>query len=347
MTEEFVPHRVFFEPSALEYPLGRLLVEDFRRMGVSVTPTPSHNRVTGIPGNNPPQAYREAKRTLVIGVRRGGKFQTCKPSAHYQLPLVTSCPGMCEYCYLSTTLGKKPYVRVYVNIEEILEIASKLIQERSPVITFFEGAATSDPIPVERYTGALKQTINFFGLNQYGRFRFVTKFTDVDSLLSARHEGHTRFRFSLNCDYVVSRFEHLTPSPEQRIIASGKVLKAGYPLGFIIAPIFKFSGWKEEYEHLLERTAEELTRLAPKGWSPEQLTFEFISHRYTLKAKATILEIYPNSSLPMTEEERKFKYGQFGYGKYIYPNEDLEELKEFFREQADTYFPMARVEYFI
>lgn len=347
MTESFVPKRVFFEPKSLDYPLGKILVEHFTKLGVAVTPTPSHNRVSGIPGKNPAQAYREAKRTLVLGVRRSEKFQTCKPSAHYQLPLVTSCPGMCEYCYLSTTLGKKPYIRVYVNIDEILGIASKLIQERLPEVTLFEGAATSDPLPVERYTGALKQTIEFFGREPHGRFRFVTKFTDVDSLLAARHEGHTRFRFSLNCKDVTDKFEHLTPSPEQRIVAAGKVLKAGYPLGFILAPIFRFPGWQAEYRQLLERTAEELTRLAPMGWSSEQLTLEFISHRYTLKAKATIREVFPNSSLPMVEEERRFKYGQFAYGKYIYPSEEMEEFKEFFQEQVNAYFPLAKVEYFI
>ncbi|MDQ7096004.1 spore photoproduct lyase [Desulfosporosinus sp. PR] len=347
MTKGFVPSRVFFEPKALDYPLGKMLVEGFQTMGVPTTPTPSHNRVTGIPGANPAQAYREAKRTLVIGVRRSEKFQSCKPSAHYQLPLVTSCPGMCEYCYLATTLGKKPYIRIYVNLDEILAIAAKLIQERSPELTYFEGAATSDPLPTEQYTGALKQTIEFFGHEEHGRFRFVTKFTEVDSLLSARHEGHTRFRFSLNCATVVQRFEHLTPAPEDRIVAAGKVLKAGYPLGFIIAPVFRFPGWQEEYRRLLERTAEELEKLAPGGWSPEQLTLEFISHRYTLKAKARILEVFPASSLPMAEEERKFKYGQFGYGKYIYPPETLAELREFFQDQVKLYFPAAKVEYFI
>jgi spore photoproduct lyase len=347
MTEGFEPTRVYFEPNVLEYPLGRNLVERFQTQGISVIQTPSHNRVTGIPGKNPSQAYREAKRTLVLGIRRSEKFQTCKPSAHYQLPLVTSCPGMCEYCYLATTLGKKPYIRAYVNIDEILGIASRYIQERIPELTFFEGAATSDPLPVERYTGALRETIEFFGREAYGRFRFVTKFTNVDSLLSARHEGHTRFRFSLNCEDVVNKFEHLTPSPQNRIEAAGKVLKAGYPLGFIIAPIIRFPNWKESYRQLLEKTAEEVKRIAPAGWSSEQLTLEFISHRYTLKAKTNILEIFPNTLLPMTEGERKFKYGQFGYGKYVYPPGEMEELKEFFQEQVKTYFPLANVEYFV
>ena len=347
MTNNFIPTRVFYEPGALEYPLGRTLVERFRHMGMDVTPTASHNRVTGIPGKTITAQYREAKRTLVIGVRRSVTFQSCKPSAHYQLPLVTSCPGMCEYCYLATTLGKKPYVRVYVNLVEILGIASKLIQERLPEITRFEGAATSDPLPVERYTGALEQVIEFFGREANGRFRFVTKYTDVDSLLAVKHEGHTRFRFSLNCDEVVDKFEHSTPSPEDRIIAAGKVLNAEYPLGFIIAPIFRFQGWQDAYRRLMERSADELAKRAPVGWSSEQLSLEFISHRFTLKAKANILDVFPNSTLPMEEESRKFKYGQFGYGKYVYPPEELEELRAFFHDQAKCYFPLAQVEYFI
>jgi len=347
MSLEFIPTRIFCEPGALDYPLGKTLVERFEHMGMSVIPTASHNRITGIPGDTAAAQYREAKRTLVIGVRRSKTFQSCKPSAHYQLPIVTSCPGMCEYCYLATTLGKKPYVRIYVNLEEILGIASNLIQERLPEITQFEGAATSDPVPVERYTGALKQVIEFFGRELNGRFRFVTKYTDVESLLGAKHEGHTRFRFSLNCAQIVTKYEHGTPSPEERIIASGKVLKAGYPLGFIIAPIFRFEEWQEAYCRLLERSAEELAKRAPSGWSSEQLTLEFISHRFTSKAKTTILGVFPNSTLPMEEAERKFKYGQFGYGKYIYQPDEMKEMKEFFQEQAKCYFPLAKVEYFI
>ena len=200
---------------------------------------------------------------------------------------------------------------------------------------------------MERYTGALKQTIEFFGREPNGRFRFVTKYTDVDSLLEAKHEGHTRFRFSLNCTEVVQKYEHGTPSPEERIVASGKVLTADYPLGFIIAPIFRFEGWQEAYQRLMERSAEELAKRAPLGWSSEQLTLEFISHRFTAKAKANILEVFPNSSLPMEEDERKYKYGQFGYGKYIYQPEEMKEMRGFFQEQAKKYFPLAQVEYFI
>lgn len=102
MNYQFIPRRVFFEPDALEYPLGKELKKLFTDMKAEIKYTSSHNRVIGIPGKNPQEAYFEGKRTLVVGVRRSLDFQTCKPSAHYQLPLVTGCPGKCEYCYLNT-----------------------------------------------------------------------------------------------------------------------------------------------------------------------------------------------------------------------------------------------------
>jgi spore photoproduct lyase len=342
----FLPARVFYESDALKYPLGNKLVSEFQKLGIPVAPTGSHNRVSGIPGKTTTQAYREGKRTLVIGVRKGKTFQSCKPSAHFQLPLVTSCPGMCEYCYLNTTLGKKPYIRVYVNLEEILQITKELIIERQPEITIFEGAATSDPLPVEDYTGALKQAIQFFGKQQNGRFRFVTKFTNVDSLLNIEHQGHTRFRFSLNCAKVVKEYEHATPPPEERIKAAGKVLKAGYPLGFIIAPIIRFDNWQKEYEELIISLARELEKNSTAS-KPEDLTFEWITHRFTTRARNNILEVFPSTTLPMNEEERKYKYGQFGYGKYIYNREEMEEMKEFFYSLMERYIPGARSEYFI
>lgn len=344
---DFVPKQIFYEPEALSYPLGRKILKYFQPMNIPINPTTSHNRVIGIKGDTPQEAYREAKNTLVIGVRRSKDFQSCKPSAHYQLPLATSCPGMCEYCYLSTTLGPKPYLRVYVNIDEILNITKEIIQTRSPEITIFEGAATSDPLPIEKYTGSLKKTIEFFGKEELGRFRFVTKFTNVDSLLNVQHNNHTRFRFSLNSQEIINKFEHGTPSLIDRLEAAAKVVKAGYPIGFIIAPIFRFENWKIEYKNLFLLLEKYLYENLPENWSSDSLTFEFITHRFTSRAKSNITNIFPNTKLPMNEEERKFKFGQFGYGKYIYTSNEIDELKEFFLQTVEKYFPEAKVEYFI
>ncbi len=338
----FVPKRVFFEQEALKYSLGEELWQIFRMENIPLSIIDSHNRVTGIPGKTAQEAYLEAKQTLVIGVRRLQRFETCKPSAHFQLPLCTSCAGKCEYCYLNTTLGKKPYLRLYVNIDEILHKAAEYIQERAPELTTFEGAATSDPLPLEIYSGALARSIEFFGKEERGRFRFVTKFTEVDSLLSIEHHNHTRFRFSLNTASVIAKYEHATPDAAARLAAAVKVAEAGYPLGFIIAPVIIYVGWQEDYEKLLAQIAEVLPEKARRD-----LTFEIITHRFTARAKKNILDIFPKTTLPMTEDSRRYKYGQFGYGKYVYPQEDMSAVKEFFEKQLTQKFPGARLEYIV
>ncbi len=49
----------------------------------------------------------------------------------------------------------------------------------------------------------------------------------------------------------------------------------------------------------------------------------------------------------MEEELRKFKYGQFGYGKYIYKQEELQDMKEFFQENIGINFGTGAINYII
>lgn len=336
----FEPSRLLIEEKALDYELGKQIMNYFRARNIKIEIIRSHNRIRGITAQNPQQGYLEAKNTLVVGVRKSDKFQTCKPSAYYQLPLVTSCPGKCEYCYLHTTLGKRPYLRVYVNVDEILDRARKYIEERQPDVTVFEGAATSDPVPLEYLTGALAQAITFFGQEKSGRFRFVTKFTEIDSLLALEHNGHTTIRFSINSSYVVDNFEHGTPSIARRIEAAGRVARSAYPLGFIIGPIIIYPDWQKDYAMLLSGLKGVLS-------SERMITFELITHRFTAKAKKNILELFPKTRVPLEEKDRQLKYGQFGYPKYVYPPPTMDEIKRFFVAKIAQYFPQAEIVYFI
>jgi spore photoproduct lyase len=334
----FKPLRVIIEEKALEYRRGRELLSEFEAEGIE-TRVIKCGRVSGIPGKTDQEMYFQGKNTLVVGVRSHTEFQTCKPSAHYMLPLVSGCAGMCEYCYLNTQLGKRPYTKIYVNTNEILKHADKYIDERKPHITIFEGAATSDPLPVERYGHGLAQAIEHFGKTELGYFRFVTKFDEVEPLLNLKHNGHTTVRFTLNTDSVIREYEHKVPGSKDRIEASFKVSKADYPIGFIIAPVFLYDTWREDYSKLIDNLGE---RLGGKN-----LTFEVITHRFTKRAKDQILKTFPQTELPMNEEERKFKFGQFGYGKYVYRDEDIEEVKMFFKNKLGKYFAKENIRYII
>lgn len=334
----FKPTRVIIEEKALNYERGAQLLKEFEKEGISVKIVKG-SRVTGIPGKTPQEMFYEGKNTLVIGVRAPSEFQSCKPSAHYMLPLVSGCAGMCEYCYLNTQLGKRPYTKIYVNVEDILMRADKYIEERKPEITIFEGAATSDPIPVEKYSHGLATAIEHFGKSKLGYFRFVTKFTEVDSLLNLQHNGRTTIRFSLNTEYVINKFEHRVAGMKERIEAAYRVSEKGYPIGFIIAPVFLYENWKDDYK--------ELIRIIGENFKENPPFFEVITHRFTKRAKDQILTTFPNTTLPMEEESRKFKFGQFGYGKYVYQKEDIEAVKELFRENLLKYFSEDKINYII
>ncbi len=339
----FIPKRIIFEKDSLNYEIAQNILNKFKdRNDIEIINLTSNKLKQHIPGEDFYSQYREGKKTLVVGIKKSLKFQSCKPSAHYQLPLVSGCIGQCEYCYLNTKLGDKPFVKVHVNIEEILAQAQKYMSERGKDITIFEGAATSDPVPVEPYTHSLERAIEFFGSNENSRFRFVTKYDDVDSLLNLKHNGHTEMRFTINTSYVIDQYEHATASRDLRIEASIKAAEAGYPIGFLIAPIFIYPNWKEEYHDLLLK----LSKRLPKDLN-FPVTFEIISHRYTTTAKNIILKVFPETKLPMNDEERKFKYGQFGYGKYVYQKENLDEMKEFFISEIESLFINKVIKYVI
>lgn len=317
--------RIFFEKDAMDYDMANKILKEAKERKIE-TVFLNGNRFVGQRDITKKEKYYYGKQTLIVGTRKTLKFQSCKPSAHYQLPLVSGCVGQCEYCYLNTQFSNRPYVYVYVNLNDIFEQAKKHIIQRNEV-TIFEGAATSDPLPTEPFSGSLGQAIKFFGSEELGRFRFVTKYNNVDSFLNIEHNGHTEIRFSVNIPSIIEAYEHKTASLDKRIEAINKLILAGYPVGLIIAPVIIEEGWHVHYSQLINLLDDTLIR----GKIP--ITFEVISHRFTSRAKSCILDIYEDTKLPMKEEERKYKYGQFGYGKYVYSKEQMQDMKSFFEEQ--------------
>lgn len=344
----FIPKIIVFEKGTREYEIGKRIYDTFvDNDKVEMVEEVAANKVKSFfTGETKEQTYLNGKKTLVVSKKRPGVFQTCKPSADYMLPLVSGCMGQCEYCYLHTQLGDKPYVRVNVNIDDILERAKQYIEENrkedTERVTSFEGSATSDPLCIEPYSESLRKAIIFFANEEFGRFRFVTKYSDVDSLLDIKHNGKTEIRFSINTKRVKEAYEHGTAAIDMRIKAAAKVMKVGYPVGFLIAPIFIYDHWKEEYEELLQNLKAQLPE------EPDHpLYFEIITHRYTTRAKNLIQELFPTSTLPMDDETRQYKHGQFGYGKYTYKKDEMQDVKEFFRQKIPEYFPESEIKYIV
>jgi spore photoproduct lyase len=140
---------------------------------------------------------------------------------------------------------------------------------------------------------------------------------------------------------VITSYEHRVPALAHRLTSAAKTFGAGYPLGFIIGPVILFDGWETAYAEMLDNLEETLAS------DLAGVRFEVISHRFTERAKSVITEVFPGTTVPMDAGERRFKFGQFGYGKYVYVPDKLKGMEEFFREQLSRRFPSCPIDYII
>ncbi|MBU3216160.1 spore photoproduct lyase [Clostridium estertheticum] len=332
----FIPDIAYMDPKLLKYEESKKIIKYLEELKVPIV----NSKKVVIDSGSPEKNYVAAKKTVLFTTNGQRKLVSCKPSADYQFSLSSSCPANCEYCYLQTTQGEKPFMKIFLNIEEILENIQTYIDANLPSITSFECASITDPIALEHLSGNLKKCIEFFGRSEKGRLRLVTKFDDVDPFLKLKHNKHTKFRFTLNTPYVIDNFEHNTSSFKERIGAVKKIASSGYPIGFIIAPIMIYDNWRAEYKELFETL-----KIALADYH-EEISFELIQHRFTKAAKELIVQRFENTKLDMDEEKRLLKWGPYGKFKYVYKKPESEEIKNYISELINNNFDLVIIEYF-
>ena len=355
------PRRVFITPEAYALPHGRAMLERAESFGAAVVRLKS-NQLRGVvepPRKGEPadekaaqRAYAASKTSLAIVISPPGqrKLQPIPPSADWQFHLAQGCPAHCQYCYLAGSLGGPPVTRVYANFPEILEnlrayvgtgAVTSASRDRAHEGTTFEASCYTDPLGIEHLTGALAESIRFFGQwDAPVQLRWTTKFDGVGPLVVLEHRGRTRVRFSVNAAGVSRGFEGGTASVTQRISALRRMALSGYPVGLTIAPIMPIEKWREEYGALLAAVERAL-----RGVEGVDLTVELITHRFTPGSKEVLLSWYPKTTLDLREEARTQKRNKFGGFKYVYPKDPMREMRGWFEAEIGRVLPMARILY--
>ena len=339
----WMPKRVLFTPDALDEPFGQQIFERVSALDLPIEILKT-NRLTNLRREDEKETYRLSKSTMAVVKAAPGAFKLrpIPPSADWQFHLAEGCPAHCQYCYLAGSLSGPPVVRVFANLPAILENTRNYIDPNKA--TSFEASCYTDPLSIEHLTGSLAECIRFFGEQENGRLRFVTKFANAEPLLHLPHNGNTRWRFSLNAEMVSKRLEGGTASVEQRLAAMRQAALpveqggGGYPVGAVIAPIMPIPDWQEAYTDLLDKMQQQL------DFTPD-LTFELISHRFTPGSKDVLSGWYPNTSLDMSEENRAIKRNKFGGVKYVYTKDVMQELRSFFEREIQRRFPQAKILY--
>ncbi|WP_347272061.1 spore photoproduct lyase family protein [Sphingomonas sp. CARO-RG-8B-R24-01] len=344
----WLPRRLLITRSAREWEHGRVIAERAARFGVPVIEL-LNDRVVWQPPSEPHTAYADAKATLAVVVAPPSKLklEPIAPSADWRVDLAAGCPAHCSYCYLAGSLKGPPITRAYANLDEILGVLPRYMDEgtvtsrsaaRAHEGTTFEASCYTDPLALEPMTGSLSRMIDWFGRSDAAtQLRFTSKFADVEPLLALDHGGKTRMRASINPKRY-ARFEGGTAPVAQRLIALRRMSDAGYPVGLTIAPIIAADGWEDAYGALLAEAAALLRDTA-------DLTIELITHRFTPGSKAVLDGWYPGSALDMTQNDRMTKRTKFGTEKQVYDTETMKRLRGWFIAEIARVLPLARVLY--
>jgi spore photoproduct lyase len=349
-----VPRRVLVTRSAAERDHGRAVIDRCEAAGVSDITVLRGDRLPALGGDDARSTYALAKSTLAVVVAPPSKLalQPIPPSADWRFDIAEGCPAHCQYCYLAGSLGGPPITRVFANLDEILAQLDGCVGRggvtsgtpaRGQEGTTFEASCYTDPLGIEHLTGSLAAAVTHVGRHDWAgpvQLRFTTKYDDVAPLLDLPHDGRTRVRMSVNAASIAHRFEGGTARVPQRADALRRLALSGYPVGLTIAPIMPVADWRTEYGALLDLVAGTLDDVPSLD-----LTVELITHRFTPKSKAVLLDWYPRTKLEMDEDLRRQKRGRFGAVKHVYPAPVMAELRGWFEGALGERLPAARVLY--
>ncbi|NLL51814.1 MAG: spore photoproduct lyase [Peptococcaceae bacterium] len=315
------PDKVFYEPAALNYELGKELKEKFK--STDWIPIENHNNIEQLRKNSNKE-FPKMKRHLIIGVRKSLKYVPNHKVSDFLVPYTSSgCSAMCLYCYLVCNYNKCSYLRLFVNREQMMAKLKKTANDSDKDLVF-EIGSNSDLVLENTITGNLEWTIENFSKCEKGLLTFPTKFHMIEPLLSLNHRGKIIARISVNPEEIIRKVEFGTSPLKERVRALNQMCEAGYKVGMLIAPVVLLEDWEKLYSELIEYLADELSPQAKK-----QLFIEIIFMTYSFVHRAINQEAFPKA---VNLYNQSLMTGR-GRGKYCYKADVRTAGEDFLRKQ--------------
>lgn len=333
----FLPKKILYEQAILEYPLGVELFNKYKDLGIEMLKIEKHHNVPFVK-ESPDEKFIEFKKYLVLGVRKSLTLSPNKLSADFIVPFTSSgCSAMCTYCYLVCNFFKGSYLRIFVNRDAIMDSVKKKAKKIGEV-KVYEIGSTSDMVLENTITGNLRWAIEKFGEMENAICTFATKFSMVDELLDAKHNGHTRMRISVNPEEIISKIEIGTSSLDSRIEAANKMFMAGYNIGINIAPIILVDNWKVMYENMFVKLSNKLNSKLKEQLFIEMIfmTYGIANEKINSVAMPYVINVFnKNMMIPK------------GRGKYCYKKNIRDDAVIFFKEMINKYIKGATISYIV
>jgi DNA repair photolyase len=241
------------ESSAIYRNLRRTLPQVPFMSVAEITPTSAAMNLYG-------DGFGAAKRTLFLTRHKGDFFKKCPGSEgqvccnYFVINFASNCPMDCSYCYLQEYLADNASLKVFSNVEDLIQEADRTLARHRGVFFRIGTGEITDSLALEPYTGMVGELIPYFAAQPNVLLELKTKSDCVDSLLDLDPQGRVVVAWSMNPQPVIDRDEHGTASLSARLAAARRCQDAGYRLGFHFDPMIEYPGWESDYESMLEQT---------------------------------------------------------------------------------------------
>ncbi|MFQ5904416.1 MAG: radical SAM protein [Candidatus Binatia bacterium] len=265
--EDFEPQEVIVEIGSEGSPIFRNLKRAFPNVPFTFVDHPQSSGASLFASSD---SMGEGKRQLFLMRHKGDFLKKCPGTQgqvccnYFVINFASNCPMECSYCYLQEYLGHNPALKVFSNVDDLLEEAYRLLSRHRRFLFRIGTGEITDSLALDPYIGFSAEVIPFFAEQPNVLLELKTKSNRVDGLLGLDPKDRVVVSWSMNPQSVIERDEHLTASFGERLVAAHRCQEAGYKIGFHFDPMIEYPGWEEDYQEMVERifTAVDQRRIA-------------------------------------------------------------------------------------
>lgn len=203
--------------------------------------------------------FGEGKRRFFLMRHKGDFLKKCPGSDgqvccnYFVINFASNCPMECSYCYLQEYLAQNPALKIFSNVEDLIEEAHRLLSRHRRFFFRIGTGEITDSLALDPYIGFSAEVVPFFAAQPNVLLELKTKSDRVEGLLGLDPKDRVVVSWSMNPERVIEGDEHLTASFEERLAAARRCQEAGYKLGFHFDPLIEYPGWETDYREMVER----------------------------------------------------------------------------------------------
>ncbi len=324
----YKPEKIYIEKDAQDFPHTKKILSALPGVPVEIIENSKHLVEAA---QNRPDPTGSSKRSLLLKNDKGRSFKPFPESEPYlscdyfTLHLEEGCDLECSYCILQAYLTN-PFLTLYVNVEEILDNLQKVLDANPNQFFRIGTGQLADSLSLDSLTSFSETLVPFFAEQKNAVLELKTKSDCIEKLLTLKPEGKTIVSWSMNSEKIQKEEEHKCASLDERLEAAGKVIGAGYRVGFHFDPLIDYPECEKDYEATLKKISAKI----PAG------SIAWISTgclRFMPELKPVMQSRFPKSSLPLGE----WVTGTDGKMRYFKPRRI--QMYKTMKNLVEEYFP--------